>query len=151
MSVRLCLVWRSIPALWRLGPSICRGRAGKRCQKGICKRFMEASRYASRYTCDARSWRAGLRILYMPSLRRTVRLARRPERLGWTRMPVGVQQLFVYLSQPLVSVCWSFEETRSRPEGVVVEEWNDSIPCISFSLILLRWPTHFLDAHRSSR
>jgi hypothetical protein len=28
----------------------------------------------------------------------------------------------VYLSQPLVSVCWSFEETRIRPEGVVVEE-----------------------------
>lgn len=81
--------------------------------------FMEVSRYMSRYTCDAKSRRAGLTILYMPSLRRTVRPARRPERLSWTRMHVGV---LVYLSQPLISVCWSFEETRSLPEGVVVEE-----------------------------
>jgi hypothetical protein len=67
--------------------------------------FMEVSRYMSRYTCDARSRRAGLTILYMPSLRRTVRPTRRPERLGWTRMHVGVQPLlFTFRSLSLVCV-----------------------------------------------
>jgi hypothetical protein len=83
--------------------------------------FMEVSRYMSRYTCDARKSAGWVddSLYAIVATRSSCQASGTPSLDTYACRSAAT---IVYLSQPLVSVCWSFEETRIRPEGVVVEE-----------------------------